>query len=192
MLGKFLAFVLGIAGLLIGSQAPNFTNNFMQNLEGRVDERSLDFERITERWEYFGTDRANVADDCRANSTDNTNPEASCLEDVLIVERFESLTALKTELNDATIWERPILLIKAIATERCNMGADVELAPASVDNLSKLCMRDLAVSTGEAYEPAIPVTADGAAYAAGGGLGFWAIFRLLFGVIGLPFRPRYA
>ena len=37
-MGRFLAFLLGIAGALVGSQGPGFTLQYMQNLQGRVDE----------------------------------------------------------------------------------------------------------------------------------------------------------
>lgn len=192
MVGKFLAGILGLAGVVAGSQAPNFTNNFMQNLEGRVAERQLDFDRITERWDYFNVTSETAAENCNADASANSNPQASCLEDVLIVERYESLSALQSELKDATIWERPILLGRSLAADSCKAGGDVELSEASLDNLSQLCLRNLAASTMEEFEPAIPVTADGAAYAAGGGAGIWAVFRILFGLVGMPFRSRYA
>lgn len=192
MLGKFLAFLLGIAGVIAGSQAPNFTTNFMQNLEGRVDERKLDYDRISERWDYFNVDRDSVEDDCREKADDNSNPQASCLEDVLIVERYELLNELQTELKNASDWERPILLGKAVIEGNCKSVDMSNVSSKTQNSLNQLCVRYLAENTAKEYEPAVPVTVDGAAYAAGGGLGLWAIFRILFGILGLPFRPRYS
>lgn len=192
MVGKILAFVLGIAGLLAGSQAPNFTTHFMQNLEGRVDERRLDFDRITERWEYYGITRENVSDNCRTDATSGSNPQASCLEDEMIISRFEKLVALQEELQAASKWERPVLLGHALLDGSCSSDVPDELKERTENRLDTLCTRYLALNALKEYEPAVPVTADGAAYAAGGGAGVWAIFRILFSLIGMPFRSRYA
>ena len=192
MLGKILAFVLGVAGLIAGSQAPNFTTHFMQNLVGRVDERRLDAERITERWEYYGVDRDQVAADCRARSEEKSNPQASCLEDEMIVRRFEKLLALQEELQAASKWERPILLGRALLDGSCSSDVPDALKEKTENRLDTLCTRYLAMNSLKEFELAVPVTMDGLAYGAGGGVGFWAIFRLLFGLIGMPFRSRYA
>ncbi|MEM9235028.1 MAG: DUF2937 family protein, partial [Pseudomonadota bacterium] len=169
MLGKILAFILGVAGLLAGSQAPNFTNNFMQNLEGRVDERRLDFERITERWDYYGIEEAEVLDNCNRDAVEGSNPQASCQEDVLIVKRYNLLSALQGELQEASIWERPILLGKSVATGSCKVDGDAIADGPAANTLETLCVRYLAKNTLEEFKPAVPVTADGFAYGAGGG-----------------------
>lgn len=192
MLGKILAVALGVAGLIAGSQAPNFTNNFLQNLEGRVSERLLDYQRITERWADYGLSRDQVAEDCEAGTMPESNPRASCLEDELIVTRYELLADLQTELKSASKWERPILLGKAVLEGSCASEADEDLASRKENELDTLCVRYLALNTLEEYKVAVPVTPEGAVYGLGGGASFWAVFRILFGLIGLPFRPRYA
>ncbi|WOI53696.1 DUF2937 family protein [Parvularcula sp. LCG005] len=165
MLGRLLAMVLGVAGVVAGSQAPNFTTHYMQNLEGRIDElgrivRSIDSDR-----ESIGYTREMAAETCAG--TNEPLFKTDCVRNETIIARFEKLVASQMALRNASDLMRPIVLART---------HDVEIAE----------------NTAKEFEIAVPVTPDAAAYGGGLGAGLWAIFRVIFGILGAPFRRRYA
>ncbi len=168
MLGRFLALVLGIAGVVAGSQAPNFTAHFMQNLEGRVDELGRLAQDITSDRERLGYTRKMAKAACEAAEAEMVREDCNRAEETL--DRFDALMALQTKLKDASGWERPILL------------AQTAMSDTRVRGFAENAMKE--------FQPAVPTTAEGAGYAAGTGGGLWAIGRLLFGLLGAPFRRR--
>lgn len=169
MLGRFLAVIAGIGGIVIGSQAPNFTAHFMQNLEGRVDELLIQVQDINADREKIGMTRNMAKAACEAADTQVLKDDCDRAEETLV--RFDTLQALQAELHEANVWKRPVVLGEKIGTDE-----DV---------------RTLAENVTKEFKPAIPTTADGAGYAAGFGAVFWAFFRVIFMILGLPFRPRY-
>ena len=168
MLGRFLALVLLVVGVVAGSQAPNFTALFMQNLEGRVDELGRLAQDITADRERLGYTRKMAQAACDAAEVEMVREDCNRAEETL--DRFEALKALQTKLKDATGWERPILLAQTA--------------------MSDTQVRAFAENAMEAFAPAIPTTAEGAGYAAGTGGALWSIARILFGLLGAPFRRR--
>lgn len=169
MLGRFLAVVMGLAGIVAGSQAPNFTAHFMQNLEGRVDELMIQVRDIEGDREQAGITRNMAKAACAAADSQSLKDDCDRAEETLI--RYDTLAALQGELREANVWKRPILL-----GQKVSMDQNV---------------RYIAENALKEFKPAIPTTADGAGYAAGAGAVFWAVFRILFMILGAPFRPRY-
>jgi len=164
--GRFLAMILGVAGALIGSQAPGFTLQYMQNLQGRVDELAAIVEQRDADVAEHGYTREAAVAECRAA----TNLlEALCDGYARDVDRLAFLTAHLAQLEDAGDYLRPIILAR------------------SVD-------REIFDSVRTQFEPAVPATVHGAVYGAGGFAVLWGLASFLFGIIGAMFGGgrRYA
>ncbi len=155
-MGRFLAFLLGAAGALIGSQGPGFTLQYMQNLQGRIDELRPIVEQYDVNVAAHGYSRAQAIAECE---------DAAQLLDALCdgyettVGRFDLLTAHLSELEAAGEFVRPLVLAQSHK-------------------------RDIVLSVYEQFEPALPVTTAGGAYAAGGFALLWGGGSFLFGLIG--------
>ena len=165
-MGRFLAFILGAAGALIGSQGPGFTLQYMQNLQGRIDELQPIVEQYDANVSSYGYSRAQAMTECRSATQ---LLDALCDGYETTVERYDLLTAHLAELEAADIFIQPLIL-------------------------ARTHQRDIVLSVYEQFEPAIPVTMDGAAYAAGGFAVLWGGASFLFGLIGAMFGGgrRYA
>ena len=165
-MGRFLAFLLGAAGALIGSQGPGFTLQYMQNLQGRIDELQPIVEQYDANVAAYGYSRAQAMTECK---TAEQLLDALCDGYETTVERFELLTAHLSELEAVDDYVRPLILARSQK-------------------------RDITLSVYDQFEPAIPVTLDGAAYAAGGFALLWGAGSFLFGLVGAMFGGgrRYA
>ena len=162
-MSRMIAFIFGILGAVGTSQAPEFTQQYLQNLKGGVD-------RLTEVVERFDADAA-------LSNMSRTEAVAACKRDerpggVLScknrVEDVEAYTRFRLQLNEleqADPWQRPIFLAR---------------------NFDE----DIARSTFESYEPAVPTTLVGGGYALAGFALLWGVVSLLLGIITAPFN-RY-
>ncbi|GAB4532473.1 MAG: hypothetical protein Tsb0010_13530 [Parvularculaceae bacterium] len=158
-MGKFIAFLLGLAGAVAGSQAPGFTIQYLQHLQGRVDEISA----ILETFDGAGSDAADARDATLAECREAQGAGLRVCEGYIeAVARQEYLTAHLAELDAAGPYMRPITLA---------LNFD----------------REIAESVAARFEPAIPTTGPGAAYAAGGFAGLWLLAQLLFAGLGAVF-----
>ena len=155
-MGRLLAFILGVAGAIIASQGPGFTLQYMQNVQGRVDELTTIVEAQEEQLRDKNYTRETAMNECRT-ATDLL--DAFCSNYSMAVERLEYLTAHLAELEDATDYVRPLILAR------------------SYD-------RDIARSVKEQFEPAVPATLHGAVYAGGGFAVAWGIPLLIFSILG--------
>ena len=165
-MGRFLAFILGVAGALIASQGPGFTLQYMQNLQGRVDELTVIVQSHDANVSEHGYSREEAMVECR-EAVDLL--EAMCANYRMAVERLEYLNAHLAELEAATDYVRPLILARTYD-------------------------RDIALSVREQFEPAVPATIHGAIYAAGGFVVAWGLPLLIFSIIGGIFGGgrRYA
>ncbi|GJL94710.1 MAG: hypothetical protein DHS20C05_11150 [Hyphococcus sp.] len=165
-MGRFLAFILGIAGAVAGSQAPGFTLQYMQNLQGRVDELTTIVEQYDENIAGYGYTRETAMAECRT-ATDLL--DAMCDGYETSVDRLEWLSGHLAELEAAGDYVRPLILAR------------------SYD-------KPIFTSVRTQFEPAVPVTIHGAAYAGGGFAVLWGAASFLFGILGamLGGGRRYA
>ena len=161
-MGRFLAFVLGVAGALIASQGPGFTLQYMQNLEGRVSELTSIVETQEAEIRDHGYTRETAMAECR-EATDLL--DAFCSNYRMAVERLEYLTAHLDELNGASDYVRPLILARTYD-------------------------RDIVMSVREQFEPAVPTTLHGAVYAGGGFIVAWGLPLMLFSILGGMFGGR--
>ena len=112
MLGRLVAVILGLSGAAAGSQAPNFTAHFMQNLEGRLDELGQLVAEIDADRERLGITHAMARAACREATSEILREDCMRAEETL--QRFESLRVINNKLEVVTGWERPILLGQTI------------------------------------------------------------------------------
>lgn len=166
-MGRFLAFLLGVAGAFIGSQAPGFTLQYMQNLQGRVDELTSIVEDFDTQVASRGYTRDSAIAECR--TTTDRLADALCETYVFSVDRLAVLSAHLEALNEASDYVRPLVLAR------------------SYDKV-------IGDSVREQFEPAVPTTVHGAVYAGGGFAVLWGAASFLFGILGAMFGAgrRYA
>ena len=155
-MGRFLAFLLGIAGAVIGSQGPGFTLQYMQNLQGRIDELRPIVEEFDANIAQYGYSRERALSECQ---TATGLLDALCVTYVTAVERYDLLSAHMAELSAADEMIRPLVLAKSQ-------------------------IEDVTLSVYEQFKPAIPATTDGLVYAGGGFAVMWGGFSFLFGLLG--------
>ncbi len=168
MAGQFIARLAGVAGIVFGSQAPGFTGQYMQNLTGRVDELAVVVEKYDAIVEDLGVTREGYVDDLRAAGRESTDKTAVVVEDTYA--RYEDLLLHQKVLESAEPWRRPLVLARG----------------------SKA---DVVESTASQFDWSIPLTAEGAGYALGGGTVIWGSLAFVFGLVGSMFGMgdrRYA
>ncbi len=161
-MSRFLALVMGLLGAIGTSQAPEFTQQYIQNLTGRVAELQVIVDRFDRAAADDNKSRQEALDVCQSDEPVLASLCGGIVQDVT---RYETLNAQLAKLTTASEWERPVLLAQ-----------DFD--------------RDVAESTYAAYEPAVPATAAGGAYALAGFTGLWMVTSILLGVLTAPFR-RY-
>lgn len=164
MVARFIAGVAGIAGAVIGSQAPGYTLQYMQNLTGRVDELRPIVEQFDADVGKYGYTRDRALIECE---TADGLLEALCTGYATTIRRFELLSAHLEELKAAGPYVRPLILMREAAENEV--------------------IRDIGESVMKEFKPAVPVTLDGAAYAAGGFAVLWGGLTFIFGFLGALF-----
>lgn len=152
-----LIFAMGCG--LAASQFPEFAQQYRQRLGGAVDELARVVTQFDNDAAAAGLNR-DVALERYAKSGDEFLGQRG---DTLTatISRYEYLNTHLRDLTEAGTFER----LAVFAKER-----DPEISRAAL----------------QAYEPAVPTTAEGAAHAAGGLAGGWIFLNLL----GMPFGRR--
>ncbi|MEM9496043.1 MAG: DUF2937 family protein [Pseudomonadota bacterium] len=165
-MGRLLAFLLGIGGAVLASQGPGFTLQYMQNLQGRIDELRPIVEEFETNVAQYGYTRDTAMAEC---STATGLLDALCSTYRTTVNRYELLSVHMDELKAAGEWMQPIVLARTY-------------------------YREIATSVYDQFEPAVPATIQGAAYAGGGYALLWGGSSFLFGILGSMFGGgrRYA
>jgi len=154
--GRLLAFLLGIAGAVLGSQGPGFTLQYMQNLQGQIDSLKVTVEEFDANVGAYGYSRERAVSEC-GGATGLL--DALCETYVSAVARYELLTAHMAQLEAVDDTVRPLILARSQ-------------------------IRDVTVSTYEQYKPAVPATVDGLIYGGGGFAVLWGGASFLFGLLG--------
>lgn len=161
-MGRLLAFLLGVAGAVLGSQGPGFTLQYMQNLQGQIDSLKIVVEEFDANVGAYGYSRERAISEC-GPATGLLN--ALCETYVSSVERYELLTAHMASLQAVDDTVRPLIL-------------------------ARTQIRAITVSTYEQYKPAVPATVDGLIYGGGGFAVLWGGASFLFGLLGGVFGMR--
>lgn len=166
MIGRFIAILMGVLGAAGGTQAPGFTLQYMQNLEGRLAELRPIVRQFDEDVGQYGYTRKQALLEC---ATADGLLEALCNGYETTIRRYEDLSAHMAVLAGAPDLKRPLVLAKEVK-------------------------RDIAQSVMEQFEPTVTISTSGAAYAGGGFAVLWGGLSFIFGIFGALFRGerRYA
>ncbi len=162
MIGRLFAIIVGVGVAVAGSQGPGFTLQYMQNLTGRIDELRPIVEQFDADVGRYGYTRQAAMAECLAA---DGLLDALCSSYETVVARYEELSAHYNELTAAGDYVRPLVLAKSFK-------------------------RDIADSVYEEFEPAMPVTPVGLAYAGGGFIVGWGLLSFVFGLLGSMFGGR--
>lgn len=164
-MSRFIAFLFGIIGALGSSQAPEFTQQYLQNLKGGVDQLEQVVARFDEDAERSNMSRRQALAFCQAD--ERPGDSMSCRGRADDVAAYERYSRQLTELQTAGEWQRPIYLAR------------------NVD-------RQIAESTLGEFRPAVPATVAGGGYALAGFALLWGLAAALLGIVTAPFRrDRY-
>jgi hypothetical protein len=160
---RILAILGGVSGAVALSQFPEFSQQYLQRLAGKVD-------ALTEVTQVF---------DATAASHGLTR-EAALLQ-------MAGTPVLEDQQRDQRlVFARQAQLAENLAKLRAASPLERLTMPQRFGDAETL------QATYEDYRPAIPATSDGAITAGIGYVGGWALVALLWRVISFPFRRRYA
>ncbi|HMD61878.1 MAG TPA: DUF2937 family protein [Opitutaceae bacterium] len=140
-LERILDRVLCVAGAVLFSQLPEFMQQYLQRLEGHLDEARLGLDRFKEAAARSGT----TLDKLLAAPGRGANPSLEALGGLVrsAVARVDELAAADAALRHASAWTRPFVF-----------ASHVDLG--------------IARATWSVFRPAVPTTAEGLLYAGAG------------------------
>jgi len=145
--------ILCVLGAILFSQAPEFMQQYLQRLGGHLDEARRQLAVF-----HQTAAQAGLSLDQFISQT-GSNPDVSVarLGGVMTgaAERVSSLQSAHDALLHSAAWERPFVFLRHL---------DMAIARA----------------TGAVYQPAVPTTAEGLAYALAGMLVFLALYHFVF------------
>ncbi len=148
--------ILCVAGAIVFSQAPEFMQQYLQRLEGHLDEARLTLGKFREAAAQSGMTLAQLI----AGAGQNPDPSMQKVGVVIqgAAERVDQLSAADAALRGASIWTRPFVFAGHI-----DWG--------------------IARATWAIYRPAVPTTAEGFLYA---GLGIVLALTVYHGLVRAP------
>ncbi|MEL6549188.1 MAG: DUF2937 family protein [Pseudomonadota bacterium] len=161
MIPRFLALAFGLAGAAVLSQFPEFAQQYLQRLAGKVDQLEAQVAGLDAAAAGFGMTRAEYLADLALSQT---GAEAAA--------RAEAGAALHGRLSESLGAFREAGALGRLA-----------LVPEVAD-------LDLARRTMGDFQPAVPLTTEGAGFAAAGFLAGWGAWSGLWGLFSWPFRRR--
>ena len=159
MLGRTIAMAFGVFGAFGASQLPEFAQQYRQRLGGALDELTTIVARFDGEAAQYGLSREQGLAKLREASDAFSRQRAEAESDTL--RRYEKLKLHREVMAKSGSFVRMATLVSE---------GDRELMDRTMTD----------------FEPAMPVTTEGAALAAGGFAGFYALMRLL----AAPFRRR--
>jgi len=163
---RLLDRVLCVLGAVLFSQLPEFIQQYLQRLEGHLDEARLAVSRFTDAAAKSGMS----LDQMIAGASSNPDPSVGRLGGVIreAVARVGELAAADDALRHASVWTRPFVFA-------AHLDAGIARATLAI------------------YRPAVPTTAEGLLYAGLGMAVVLALYHLaLRGPIARSLRRRAA
>jgi hypothetical protein len=163
---RLLDRILCAAGAVLFSQLPEFMQQYLQRLEGHLDEARLALARFKDAAAQSGMS----LDQLVAGAAQSRDPSLARLGGVVreAAARVDTLAAADAALRHASLWTRPFVFI------------------AHLDG-------GIAKATLGIYRPAVPTTAEGMLYAAAGMVLVLALYHLAVrGPIARRLRARAA
>jgi hypothetical protein len=158
---RLLDRILCVVGAVVFSQAPEFMQQYIQRLEGHLDEARLTLGKFREAAAQSGMTLTQLV----AGAGQNPDPSMRKVGGVIqgAVERVDELSAADAALRGASIWTRPFVFAGHI-----DWG--------------------IARATWAIYRPAVPTTAEGFLYA---GLGICIALALYYGAVRAPIAAHF-
>lgn len=144
MIYRALAFSTAVLGGAGASQFPEYSQQYLQRLSGAVDELRIVVEQFDASAEGAGLSREEALD--QMTGTEFLNSRQSDMRRTF--SRYERLSGDLVALENAGTWGRVAQAYRMV---------DSEVARAALED----------------FKPAVPVTAEGAAYAGGGAAAGW-------------------
>lgn len=160
---RIIAFGLGIAGGVIASQGPEFSQQYRQRLGGAIDELKQVIQRFEADARATGETQESAIARLRSNTDDLASRQGTAMQANL--ERLERLEAHREAMVQAGPFARVALMVRDGDTD-----------------VMEKAYRD--------FEPAMPVTEEGFVSAAAGFIAVWGGLLLLAGFIRSLRRPR--
>jgi Protein of unknown function (DUF2937) len=148
---RLLDRILCVLGAVLFSQLPEFMQQYLQRLEGHLDEAKL----VLGRFKDAAAQSGMSLDQLVAGSAPNPDPSMGRLGAVVgqAVARVDALSAADTALRQASSWTRPFVFLE-------HMDGGIAKATLSI------------------YRPAVPTTAEGLTYAGFGIIFMLALYHL--------------
>lgn len=145
--------ILCVLGAVLFSQGPEFMQQYLQRLGGHLDEARRQLAVFQQTAAQAGLS----LDQFISQTGSNPDSAVARLGGVMAdsVQRVGSLQSAHDALLHSALWERPFVFVRHL---------DVEIARA----------------TGAVYQPAVPTTLEGLAYALAGMLVFLALYHFGF------------
>ncbi len=150
-LERLLDRVLCVVGGVLFSQLPEFMQQYLQRLEGHLDEARLQLERLREAAARSGTTLDQLVDSARRNPDPSMDRLGGLVR--ASIARVDELAAADAALRHASIWAKPFAF-----------AAHIDLG--------------IARATWGVFRPAVPTTAEGFLYAGAGVVLILAAYHL--------------
>jgi DUF2937 family protein len=153
--------ILCVVGAVLFSQAPEFMQQYLQRLEGHLDEARLTLGKFTEAAAQSGMTLNQLV----AGAGQNPDPSMQKVGGVIqgAADRVDELAAADAALRGASAWTRPFVFAGHV-----DWG--------------------IARATWAIYRPAVPTTAEGFMYA---GVGIVVVLALYHGAVRAPIAAHY-
>ena len=160
---RMLSTFGGLALGLVLSQFPEYAQQYTQRLGGAVDELRIIAEDFDRSASAAGLSRQEALG--RYAGSADTFLEDRGLSMAATLARYEQLSAMLARIEGAGAWERFTLLPDFL---------DTDIGARALEN----------------FQPAVPVTMEGFAYAGGGFVAGYLLLSAIVNFLLLPFRPR--
>lgn len=142
--------VLCVLGAIAFCQLPEFIQQYLQRLGGRLDEARLQLAKFEEIARQSNLALPQFIERTAANADAAVAKLGGVMQDTL--DRVTELSSAETALRDASLWEKPFVFFAHL---------DPSIARATL----------------EIYRPAVPTTAEGAIYALSGIIVFLGVYH---------------
>lgn len=150
-----------VAGAFIGSQVPQFMQQYTQRLAGHVDS----LQKLLNQLHQMASFSQKTLNQYIQKFKDSADPDFMRQGDFMqgIVTRWEGLHQALEHLMKSPFWLRPYYFVK-------------DLQP------------DIARATFDSYQPGFNLTIEGLCYAGGGMILGWALFRMISKIMSFGYR----
>lgn len=165
MIRKLLILCIGLACAAGASQAPSFSQQYLQRLGGWVDSYEDRVAKLDQRARQFDMTRKQYIDALAASADPKVREEAKNIASWPVY--LAQFSEMENMLTNGPAWMRPVRVIQSY------------LDPA---------FKPIVAATWKAYKPATQFTPDGAIY---GGIGFvigWILTGIGLNLAATPFR----